>query len=437
MKRLLCVFLFLLVFSNPTYADSFEYDDLGRLIKVTYSDGAVREYFYDAAGNRTSVVTSGAASHPDAVDDYPSVDEDNVLSFDPRANDSDPEGDPLSINAATSGAHGSVTFTVTSVSYTPTADFNGSDSFSYTISDGNGGTDTALINVTVLPTNDLPVAVNDATATSVDVPVTIDPRINDTDIDGDVLSIVAKTDGTNGTVTYSATEITYSPNSGWSGSDSFTYTVSDGNAGTNSAQVSVTVDASNTDPVAVDDSQSTNENVAITFDPRTNDTDSDGDPLSIIAKTDGTNGAVTFTSTSTTYTPNSGWTGTDSFTYTISDGNGGTDTATVTVTVNAANGAPTANNDMAGGSVYSSTNAFVLNNDSDPDGDTLTITTVTQPFNAIVTIKSNGTYLQILATDPGAGTFTYTISDGNGGTDTATVTFTAIGGGGGGGGFEN
>lgn len=109
---------------------------------------------------------------------------------------------------------------------------------------------------------------------------------------------------------------------------------------------------------------------------------------------------------------------------TITDGLG------VGTLVNDDNGPPNAVNNSYSLANYSGLNMYVLGNDSDPDSDPLTITSVTNPANGVVTIKASGTYLRILSTDPGTETFTYTISDGNGGTDTATVTVTVTGGGG-------
>ena len=89
----------------------------------------------------------------------------------------------------------------------------------------------------------------------------------------------------------------------------------------------------NDPPVAVDDSATTPENTAVTIDVLNNDSDADGDTLTVDSVTQGAHGSVINNDDDVTYTPDSGFSGTDSFTYTVSDGNGGTDTATVTVTV--------------------------------------------------------------------------------------------------------
>ncbi len=92
------------------------------------------------------------------MNDAATTAEDTAKTITVLSNDTDPENDSLSVTAVTQGAHGSVTFTASSVTFTPAANYNGSDSFTYTISDGNGGTDTATVSVTITAVNDAPAA---------------------------------------------------------------------------------------------------------------------------------------------------------------------------------------------------------------------------------------------------------------------------------------
>ncbi len=375
-----------------------------------------------------SVTVGGTNDAPVAVNDSATVAEDSgATAISVLANDTDADGDTLSVTAVTQGANGSVTFTATGVSYTPNANFNGTDSFTYTISDGNGGTASATVNVTVTSVNDAPDAVNDSATVAEDSSANaINVLANDTDVDGNTLSVTAATNGANGTVTFTATGVTYTPNANFSGSDSFTYTISDGNGGTDTATVSVTVTAVNDAPDAVNDSATVAEDSgANAINVLANDTDGDGNTLSVTAATNGANGTVTFTATGVSYTPNANFNGSDSFTYTISDGNGGTDTATVNVTVTAGNDAPDAVNDSATVVEDSSANAInVLANDTDADGNTLSVTAATNGANGTVTFTATGVSYAPNANFSGSDSFTYTISDGNGGTDTATVNVT-------------
>ncbi|MBI4461424.1 MAG: choice-of-anchor D domain-containing protein, partial [Acidobacteria bacterium] len=127
-------------------------------------------------------------SAPNAVDDGVALDEDTSALINVLANDSDPDGDSLSVTSVTQGTNGSVSFTASNVTYTPNLNFNGSDSFTYTISDGQGGSDSATVTVTVNAVNDAPVAVNDSYSTSEDTLLAIlaasGVLANDSDVDG-------------------------------------------------------------------------------------------------------------------------------------------------------------------------------------------------------------------------------------------------------------
>jgi hypothetical protein len=331
------------------------------------------------------------------------------------------------VDSVTQPTHGTVTNNSTDITYTPDLNYNGTDSFTYTVSDGNGGTDTATVTMTVNAVNDNPVANDDTASTDEDTAVNVDVLSNDTDVDtGDTLTVDSVTQPTHGTVTNNSTDITYTPDLNYNGTDSFTYTVSDGNGAYDTATVSMTVNAVNDNPVANDDTASTDEDTAVNVDVLSNDTDVDtGDTLTVDSVTQPTHGTVINNGTDITYTPDLNYNGTDSFTYTVSDGNGAYDTATVTMTVNAVNDNPVANDDTASTDEDTAVNVDVLSNDSDVDtGDTLTVDSVTQPTHGTVT--NNGTditYTPDLNYN-GTDSFTYTVSDGNGGTDTATVTMT-------------
>jgi len=169
------------------------------------------------------------------------------------ANDSDPEGDPLTVTAVTTPSRGTAVINGdTTVTYTTIGGSNASDSFVYTIADNHGNTAHATVFVTVTGNNHPPVANDDELDINhTGVPVTpqgqIDPRANDTDADGDPLTITAVTQGANGTVSIinQGTGVNYTYNSSvihdLQTTDSFTYTISDGNGGTATATVTVII----------------------------------------------------------------------------------------------------------------------------------------------------------------------------------------------------
>ena len=170
---------------------------------------------------------------PTAVADSASTNEDVTIIIDVLSNDSDPDGNILTVDSLTQPTNGSVVVNADeTVSYTPASNFNGSDSFSYTAADGNGGTDSATVSVSVTAVNDVPTAVADNARTSEDIAVKIDVLSNDGDTDGDTLTVDSLTQPTNGTVVMNADEtVSYTPASNFNGSDSFSYTVEDGNGG--------------------------------------------------------------------------------------------------------------------------------------------------------------------------------------------------------------
>lgn len=197
--------------------------------------------------------------------------------------------------------------------------------------DGPGAPTTVSIAVTDTP----PVVTDDTATTAEDTAVTISVLTNDTDADGgDTLTVVAASDGLYGTTLVNGDgTITYTPGANFNGTDAFVYVIDDGHGRLSFATATVTVAAVNDAPVAVADTFTVLKNGTLTFDPRANDTDADGDTLTITAVTQGSHGTVAFTDTGITYTPDANYTGTDAFTYTVSDGHGGTSTATVTVSV--------------------------------------------------------------------------------------------------------
>jgi hypothetical protein len=185
-------------------------------------------------------------------------------------------------------------------------------------------------------TNRVPVAVDDVVAAQRDQPILIDVLANDTDPDGDTLTIVAVSTPWHGAATTDGQTITYTPNPSFVGVDSFTYTVRDGRGGAATAAVTVTVSGppgSNQAPTAGNDSATTAPGVAVIIDVLANDTDPDGDTLTITIATPPSNGSATVQNGKIVYTPDAGFIGVDSFTYIVSDGRGGAAAATVIVTV--------------------------------------------------------------------------------------------------------
>jgi uncharacterized repeat protein (TIGR01451 family) len=278
------------------------------------------------------------------------------------------------------------------------------------------------------PPNHRPVANDDAVTTPANTPVLVNVLTNDIDADGDVLKITGYSQPVNGTVSVVSNALYYVPNTNFVGEDAFTYAISDGRGGSSSATVTVTVSSANQPPIAVNDSAVTSGTTPVSINVVANDSDPDGDTLTVISFSQPANGLVTFAGNVATYTAKINFTGTNTFNYTISDGNGNTASATVTVVVlPKVNRPPVAQDDSASTTGTTPVTISVLDNDFDLDGDTLTVVSFTQPANGTVTFSGNvATYT---ANDSffGTDTFTYTISDGHGNSATANVTVTVSG----------
>ena len=517
---------------------SFTYDPTGSATLQALPRGQTTTdtFTYQAndghGGTATATVTitvTGAINHPPvASPDSYAVNSNAVLTQGAGsgvlANDTDPDGDALTVDQL-NGVGGTAPFTATSskgatvtlnadgsFTYDPTGSATlqalprgqtTTDTFTYRANDGHGGTATATVTITVTGAiNHPPVASPDSYAVNSNAVLTQGAGsgvlANDTDPDGDALT-VDQLNGVGGTAPFTATSskgatvtlnadgsFTYDPTGsatlqalprGQTTTDTFTYRANDGHGGTATATVTITVTgAINHPPVASPDSYAVNSNAVLTQGAGSgvlaNDTDPDGDALTV-DQLNGVGGTAPFTATSSkgatvtlnadgsfTYDPTGsatlqalprGQTTTDTFTYQANDGHGGAASATVTITVIGVNHPPVAKPDnyAVDNNVVLNENATggVLANDTDPDGDTLTVDQLngvggTAPFTATsskgatVTMNADGSFSydptaaralhppQLAIGSTTTDTFTYEVNDGHGGTETGTVTVT-------------
>ena len=391
--------------------------------RYTISDGRGGS----ASATVTVTITGQPNRPPRAVPDTANTAYGRSVRINVLTNDIDPDGNALTIESVTQPVGGSVAIDGGTLVFTPSTGFSGTARFTYTISDGHGGTSSTSVTVVVgAQPNRAPIATDDAATTTFNTPVTINVLANDSDADGDTLSITAVTPPASGTATAKGTVIVYTPTPGFSGVDRFNYTIGDGHGGAATATVTVTVTPQpNRPPVAVDDAATTVSGQPVVVNVLANDSDPDGDTLTIIGVTTPASGSVVANGSSVTYTPAAGFVGTDRFTYTIDDGRGGTATAAVTITITPPpNRPPVAVNDTATTVSGAPVAIAVLANDSDPDGDPLTLQSVTAPALGSAVISGNTVVYTPAAGTIGTDTFNYTINDGRGGTATASVTVT-------------
>ncbi|MFN8124286.1 MAG: Ig-like domain-containing protein [Thermoleophilia bacterium] len=346
---------------------------------------------------------------PDAVDDTVSVASGATTDITVLGNDTDADGDTLSVTAVGTATNGTASVHGNAVRYTPT----GAYTVTYDISDGRGGTDTATVNITVVAPSGPIAATDDPGITAAaNGNVDVDVLANDTG-DGTLGIQSAGTPG-HGTATIIAgPRIRYTPTPGWSGTDTFTYTMVDGVSRTATATVTVTVSAPPASAPS-DDAASVAWDGTVLVDVLANDPG--GATLDAVATQPG-HGTAVIEGTSIRYTPDGSYAGSDTFTYRV---NGSATPATVTVTVTPP-AAPQAADDTVTAGPGDPVEIDVTANDSGAD---LTLTGVTQPGNGTVTISGGRAVYTPAPGFLGDDTFTYTVTDAVGNTSTATVRVT-------------
>ena len=229
----------------------------------------------DLTSNTATVTVDVAAVNdaPVAADDSLMATEDTPVTYTAAqllGNDSDVDGDSITIASVTSGTGGTAVLNPDgTVTFTPNADFNGDADFTYTVTDGDLTSNTATVTVDVAAVNDAPVAADDSLMATEDTPVTYTAAQllgNDSDVDGDSITIASVTSGTGGTAVLNPDgTVTFTPNADFNGDADFTYTVTDGDLTSNTATVTVDVAAVNDAPVAADDSLMATEDTPVTY----------------------------------------------------------------------------------------------------------------------------------------------------------------------------
>nr|ALV86468.1 adhesin [uncultured bacterium 19] len=386
------------------YLPPADYDGVAAVGGFAYSvsDGTV-----SVAGG-TSITLAAVNDAPDAIDDGSAaaplltVAEDSGVSapITVLANDTDADGDPLTVTAASS-PNGTVAINADgTLSFTPAANFSGPATISYTVSDGNGGSDSATVFVDVTPVNDGPDAVDDGSAAIPLLTVAEDsgasaPIVvlgNDTDVDGDALTITTAT-SPNGTVAINADNtLSFTPSTHFNGPTTISYAVSDSHGGSDTATVFVNVTPVNDAPTASDASADTGENTAFAASvPAAGDVDGTVTSYALALDVGSGNGSLVFNADgSYSFDPGSdfdslaaGATRQVTFSYIATDNLGlASAPATVTITVTGTDDDP----------IISSDAAAVIEDISPSAAGTLTATDIDNPTLAFVPSTQSGTY---------------------------------------------
>ncbi|EJC6865042.1 tandem-95 repeat protein, partial [Vibrio parahaemolyticus] len=395
---------------------------------------------YHGADSFTYIVTSGGVSEsttvnvdvtpvndtPVAKDDIATTQEDTAVTIDVLPNDTDVDGDKLSIESASvPKEQGTVEVVNGKLVFTPTENFNGDAEITYTVTDG-ALTDQATVKVTVNAVNDTPVVesnIADQALAEDFTPYTIDLNTTFSDVDnvdGELTFSVSGNSNIQVAIVNGIATIT--PTADWNGSETLTFTATDPSGESISQTVSFTVA-----PVAdiVADKATVVEDTSTVIKVLGNDTfEGDGKVVSLDTNNGPANGTVSVNPDgSVTYTPNDNYHGTDSFTYIVTSG-GVSESTTVSVDVTPVNDAPVAKDDIATTQEDTAVTIDVLPNDSDVDGDKLSIESASVPKEQGTVEVVNGKLVFTPAENfNGDAEITYTVTDGQL-TDEAKVTVT-------------
>lgn len=366
----------------------------------------------DAVG-QTDTATVTITVTPDAIDDAYNATAGQTLTVLATGVLGNDLGSSSTVTNHTNPANGSLTIDGTgSFVYTPMAGFSGTDTFTYTITDSSGQSDAATVTITVAP-DAIADAYSVATGGTLTVPTT-GVLGNDSGLG---LAVTAHTNPSKGSLTIDGNgSFVYTPNAGTSGTDTFTYTITDSSGQTDTTTVTITVT-----PTAADDVYSATAGQTLNV-PTTGVLGNDaGSGLAVMAHTDTTYGSLSLnTDGSFDYTPDAGFSGTDTFTYTVTDSSGQTTTASVTITVD-----PDAIDDAyatSSGTPLTVVAPGVLGNDR---GSSPAVVSNADPANGSASVDADGSFTYTPdASFSGIDTFTYTLEDAEGNTDVATVTIT-------------
>jgi len=355
--------------------------------------------------------------------------EDVAINADLLINDTDPEGDNQTIETTPTRNpnNGSLTInTDGSFDYIPNINYVGNDQFDYKVCDSKVPEvcDTTTVYLTILPVNDAPIAQNDSNITDEDTSINGTVVSNDNDPENDNLTVdTTLIKGPNNGVLVLGMDGTYlyTPAPNFNGQDTFQYKICDEGIPSlcDTAEVIIIINPENDKPIAVDDFNSTDEDISVGGEVLSNDTDVENDNLTVNTTpiVEPANGITVLNMDGTyTYTPAAGYNGIDSFQYEMCDN--GTpnlcDTATVTISIGAVNDAPIAVGDINTTDEDTPVDGMVLPNDNDPDNDNLTVdpTPIENPTNGTLVLNANGIYTY--TPDPnfnGLDTFRYEICD--------------------------
>ena len=223
---------------STAYAVTYQYDKENRLVRARFDDGVVEEYTYDLAGNREVKHRFVSANTvPIAEDQAVATWENNPCSITLVASDAD--GDPLTFLIETEPGHGVLSGTPPNLTYTPHTQYDGRDSFQFKANDGEDDSTVATVSIIITNVNIAPIAYDQCLKTRVARPISFTLEAEDPDQEPCELSYTMMTEPVNGVLSGAAPDLTYTPNTGFEGQETFTFKVNDGLEDSNIATVTI------------------------------------------------------------------------------------------------------------------------------------------------------------------------------------------------------
>ena len=352
------------------------------------------------------------------------------LSITLTGSDSDTPVAQLTYRLVTPPANGVLSGSGANVTYTPKADFTGADSFKFVINDGNSDSNIATISLQVLAADigASPVALDQTLSGPPNTPINITLTATDADTPQAQLTFRIAAQPKNGKLSGSALKLVYTPNEGFTGTDSFTFIANDGSSDSNIGTITLQVLAANVAPVANSQNLRTPQNTPLTFALTASDANNDALTFRIVSQPK--NGKLSGNAARLTYTPNDGFSGSDTFTFVANDGKADSNVATITVQVLAdtpVNQAPVAQSQTLRTKI--NTPLALALKATDANNDALTFRIVSQPKNG----KLSGSAANLTYTPNddfvGSDSFTFVANDGKADSNVATITVQVLAGG--------
>ncbi|MFN8446138.1 MAG: Ig-like domain-containing protein, partial [Caldilineaceae bacterium] len=395
------------------------------LIYTPSANFAGRDAFIFAVNDGTATSTATISITVEPVNDVPLANPQSVSTIEDEEipillTSDDVDGDVLTYTLSSAPIYGQLRGSAPNLNYTPDGDFNGGDSFAFSVSDGLTSSLTATVSILVDPVNDVPTTNAQSISTEEDAPIAI--TLSGSDPDDDALTYSILNTPLQGLLGGIAPHLIYTPTSNYSGIDRFMFQVNDGTADSAPAMVEITITPVNDAPIADGQTITTSEELPVAISLTGNDIDSEVLTYTLLASP--THGALNGIAPLLRYTPTINFSGDDSFTFVISDGIKNSTVATVIVHVTPVNDVPVADDQFM--TINEEQPATLTLTASDEDGAALVYTVTTEPIHGSLSGAAPNLVYTPAVDFNGSDAFSFRVSDGLNQSQVATVTMSVM-----------